>query len=54
LEFQIFLIEIVQRFHLALPNDVEIRREMALVTIPVVVGDETRSASLPLEITLLD
>jgi len=54
MEFQIFLIEIVKRFHLAIPKDVEIRREMALVTIPVVVGDETRTASLPLEITLLD
>jgi len=54
LEFQIFLIEIVNRFQLAIPNEVEIRREMALVTIPVVVGDETRTASLPLEITLLD
>jgi hypothetical protein len=54
MEFQTLLIELVEKFRFALPKDVQIRREMALVTIPVVIGDETKSARLPLEVTLVN
>ena len=48
------LIEMLRRFRFKLPGDLQIRREMALVIIPVVVGDERGTASLPLEVTLLN
>jgi hypothetical protein len=54
MEFQVFLIELIRKFRFTIPEDIAIRREMALVTIPVVVGDETRSARLPLEVALVN
>lgn len=54
MEIQIFLFEFVKKFRFELPKNIEIRREMALVTIPVVVGDESKTAKMPLEVRLLD
>lgn len=50
-EMQVFLIELLRNFQFSLPPGVEIMRELALVTIPVVRGDESRRQLLPLIVT---
>ncbi|KZS92489.1 cytochrome P450 [Sistotremastrum niveocremeum HHB9708] len=54
IEFQMFLIELLKTFRFSIPPGIRIKRELALVTIPVVDGDPTRSQRMPLQLSLVE
>jgi cytochrome P450 len=53
-ELQITLTELVRQFYFELPSDVRIRKELALVTLPVVEGDPSRQQRMPLRVSVVD